>query len=39
MCVCVRVCEMGKGLNWVYSSVSTALVVVNTDSFVSDRLQ
>ena len=39
VCACVCACEMGKGLNWVYSSVSTALVVVNTDSFVSDRLQ
>ena len=28
----------GEG-TWVYSSVSTALVVVNTGSFVSDWLQ
>ena len=43
VCVCVCVCARARALDregtWVYSSVSTALVVVNTDSFVSDRLQ
>ena len=37
VCACVYVLD-GEGTR-VYSSVSTALVVVNTDSFVSDRLQ
>ena len=36
--VCVFVCVRLKG-TWVYSSVSTALVVVNMGSFVSDWLQ
>ena len=36
--VCVFVCVHLKG-TWVYSSVSTALVVVNMGSFVSDQLQ
>ena len=35
----VCVCVLDREGTWVYSSVSTALVVVNTDSFVSDRLQ
>ena len=45
MCVClvcacmVCVCVLDREGTWVYSSVSTALVVVNMDSFVSDRLQ
>ena len=38
-CVCVCVCVLDREGTWVYSSVSTALVVVNTDSFVSDWLQ
>ena len=41
VCVCVCVCVYvldGEGTR-VYSSVSTALVVVNTDRFVSDLLQ
>ena len=37
VCACVYVPD-GEGTR-VYSSVSTALVVVNTDSFVSDWLQ
>ena len=37
VCACVYVLDE-EGTR-VYSSVSTALVVVNTDSFVSDRLQ
>ena len=43
--VCVCVCARARARvldregTWVYSSVSTALVVVNRDSFVSDRLQ
>ena len=37
VCACVYVLD-GEGTR-VYSSVSTALVVVDTDSFVSDRLQ
>ena len=36
VCVCVCVCGLDREGTWVYSSVSTALVVVNTDSFVSD---
>ena len=32
----VCVCGLDREVTWVYSSVSTALVVVNTDSFVSD---
>ena len=38
-CVCVCVCVLDREGTWVYSSVSTALVVVNMDSFVSDQLQ
>ena len=34
--VCVCVCGLDREVTWVYSSGSTALVVVNTDSFVSD---
>ena len=37
--VCVRVLDLDREGTWVYSSVSTALVVVKTDSFVSDQLQ
>ena len=37
--VCVYVCVLDREGTWVYSSLSTALVVVNRDSFVSDRLQ
>ena len=37
VCVCVHVLD-GEG-TLLYSSVSTALVVVNRGSFVSDRLQ
>ena len=33
------VCVLDREGTWVYSSVSTALVVVNTYIFVSDRLQ
>ena len=33
------VCVLDSEGTWVYSSVSTALAVVNMDSFVSDQLQ
>ena len=39
VCVYVCVCVLDREGTWVYSSVSTALVVVNTDNFVSDQLQ
>ena len=39
VCVCVRVCVLDREGTWVYSFVSTAIVVVNTNSFVSDHLQ
>ena len=39
VCVCVCVCILDREGTWVYSSVSTALVAVNMDSFVSDQLQ
>ena len=41
VCACVRAYAhvVDREGTWVYSSVSSALVVVNTDSFVSDRSQ
>ena len=37
--VCMCVCVLDREGTWVYSSISTALAAVNTDSFVSDQLQ